>query len=124
MKKNKIIASIALTFAMTISLLSTSKMPVYAHSADNGIDDIKIEHPLMNNTEDGYVAPSIEEYNESDNYLVKASQLPTQYDSRTKGYVTSVKYQGGLWYMLGVCSNCCYGILCFITWYSIIGIRY
>ena len=95
MKKNKIIASIALTFAMTISLLSTSKMPVYAHSADNGIDDIKIEHPLMNNTEDGYVAPSIEEYNESDNYLVKASQLPTQYDSRTKGYVTSVKYQGG-----------------------------
>ena len=51
MKKNKIIASIALTFAMTISLLSTSKMPVYAHSADNGIDDIKIEHPLMNNTD-------------------------------------------------------------------------
>lgn len=67
MKKNKIIASIALTFAMTISLLSTSKMPVYAHSADNGIDDIKIEHPLMNNTEDGFVAPSTEEYNGSNN---------------------------------------------------------
>lgn len=95
MKKNKIIASIALTFAMTISLLSTSKMPVYAHSADNGIDDIKIEHPLMNNTEDGFVAPSTEEYNGSNNYLARASQLPTQYDSRTKGYVTSVKYQGG-----------------------------
>ena len=96
MKKNKIIASIALTFAMTISLLSTSKMPVYAHSADNGIDDIKIEHPLMNNTEDGFVAPSTEEYNDSNNYLARASQLPVQYDSRTKGYVTSVKYQGGL----------------------------
>lgn len=98
-KMNKIL-SVVLSLVMFMALLSGIASVTYADIAYNISSDNKVEHPLMNNTEDGFVAPSIEEYNDSNNYLTRASQFPTQYDSRTKGYVTSVKYQGG---GLGTC---------------------
>ena len=94
-RKTKKIMSVLLGLIMMLSLLSGMGSVAYADTINNSSQDNKVQHPLMNNTEDGYVAPSVEEGNQSKDYLVRASQLPTQYDSRTKGYVTSVKYQGG-----------------------------
>ena len=98
-RKTKKIMSVVLGLIMMLSLLSGMGSVAYADTINNSSQDNKVQHPLMNNTEDGYVAPSVEEDNQSKDYLVRASQLPAQYDSRTKGYVTSVKNQGGF----GIC---------------------
>ena len=116
---NKIL-SVVLSLVMFMALLSGIASVTYADIAYNISSDNKVEHPLMNNTEDGFVAPSIEEYNDSNNYLTRASQFPTQYDSRTKGYVTIINSSSSMEACLNGGGNDNYAFKTLSKWASMV----
>lgn len=86
-------------------MIITTPQMIFADTEQSESSDTKVQHPLMDEIDTSYKAPSIEDklgntavYDE-DEPMLRSTYIPTSYDSRNRDFVTSVKNQGG-W---GIC---------------------
>lgn len=104
MKKNFFVKRFISIFLTTAMIITTPQM-IFADTEQSESSDTKVQHPLMDEIDTSYKAPSIEDklgntavYDE-DEPMLRSTYIPTSYDSRNRDFVTSVKNQGG-W---GIC---------------------
>lgn len=100
MKKNFFVKRFISIFLTTAMIITTPQM-IFADTEQSESSDTKVQHPLMDEIDTSYKAPSIEDklgntavYDE-DEPMLRSTYIPTSYDSRNRDFVTSVKNQGG-----------------------------